>query len=135
MSPAAAYACDSTRLSRWSSQAGTGHPDRALATLSATAAARPWARPPYAAASQATALISLSGGYAKGCVCLLEPAVRLAQLIVFQVHPGQGDKCGGAGVRDGRPRLTGGQGRGRLGGHCGRAAELAAQSLRQREVP
>ena len=41
MSPAAAYARDSARLSLWSSQAGTDHPDRALAKICAAAAARP----------------------------------------------------------------------------------------------
>ena len=61
ISPATTYARDSTRLSHCSSQAGTDHPDRALATICTATLPRPSASSPHAAGRQATAPISLSG--------------------------------------------------------------------------
>ena len=46
---AAVHARDSTRLSCWSSHAGTSHPDRALVMICAATVARPSARAPPAA--------------------------------------------------------------------------------------
>jgi len=61
--------------------------------------------------------------------------VILAQLIVFQVHPGQCDEGGGTGGRDGRPVLADCEGCGCLAGQLCSAAQPAAQDLHQRQMP
>ena len=97
MSPAAASARDSARLSVCSSHAGTAPPDRALATNCAATSARPSARLSHAATRQATVLDQLVRAHPEDGVQLLEPAARLAQLMMLQVHPGQCGECGGMG--------------------------------------
>jgi hypothetical protein len=74
-------------------------------------------------------------GSVQGGVGLLQPAAGLAQLIVLQVHPGECDKCRGAGMRGRRPRLAGLKGRGRLGGRGHRVAHPAAHGLYQGQMP
>ena len=58
----------------------------------------------------------------------------LAQLVAFQVHPGERDQCRGVGVL-GRRLLLAGMGRRRLSGQLRSVAQLAAQGLHQREMP
>ena len=107
MSPAAAHARDSARLSLCSSQAGTDHPDRALATICAATVGAPLGQATVRRCQAGHRPDQLVRAYAEGGVRLLEPAARLAQLIVFQVHPGECDERRGVGVRAGRPLLVG----------------------------
>ena len=135
MSPAAAYARDSSRVSRCSSQAGTDHPDRALAIICAAASPCPSASAAarrHQAGHRPDQLVRADG---QGGVQLPEPAARLAQLTPLQVHPGERGERRRVRVRGRRPLLVGGQGRRRLAGQLRGAAQPAAQGLHQREMP
>ena len=99
MSPAAAYARDSTRLSLLVEPGRNrppgpcpgddlrGHRGAALGQ-GAVRRGQIGHRPDQ-----------LVRAHAEGGVRLLEPTARLAQLIAFQVHPGECDECRGVGVR------------------------------------